>query len=283
MLLDEVSAPSRRWLYIRDTPAFASVVEEMRQASMGANDNTMTEADAHTATDTGTITSSITTALEGYSDDLTDEITFAGNRSKEIVYDNLIETNTASSSAGPAKYKSFGYKDDREMLRQTKSSSLKMWFLTASILLLASGFVAYKQLIQKEQDQVVSAQNQKDLGLLNYKVGRYDEALKNLRSAHNLNPQDSDIYLPLGILMIEYDGQTLVGKRLLEKIVDPALMVEATSGIGVANLYDDDYLSAEKNFKKVLKLNSTYLPAVANLGATYLKRGNYTTAKKYLE
>src|SRR5690606_4600246 len=108
-------------------------------------------------------------------------------------------------------------------------------------------------------------------------IGHYHEALNKLKS-HIPDPNlAGDLAIYYGPLVIQVEGQTVLGRRLLNAALAAKRpeVKQAYSGLGVADLIDGQLDSAEANFEKAMALDPDYVPAITNMAAVALQRGDY--------
>ncbi|MFA6056257.1 MAG: tetratricopeptide repeat protein [Thermodesulfovibrionales bacterium] len=116
------------------------------------------------------------------------------------------------------------------------------------------------------------------LGLVFYKRGDYDLALKNIRKVLRLDPNNSDAYYDLGNVLHD-KGQTAKSLTNYRKAIklNPKY-VEAYNNMGIAfqdNMQLDKALGC---YKKALNIDPNYAQAHNNLGVAFQEKGQLDEA-----
>lgn len=272
VVLDECATPFRRFRCIRDLPEFSNIVEQLRRESTSdIGEKTLTES---FTLQTASVTEPLhpDSSYSPYAD-----ITRANP--KEIVIEKLAETTTVSRGSSASRYQ-YGGQGEKSASEKAKLASQWMWWFTSLILLMVLGFVAFTVFIQRPkllqqsvQDLVLKGENYIEEGLLS-------EAHNTFSQAHSLDPGDTSFFHYLAPLIIQFDNQTVKGKRMLEEILvsQPNFATQIYTGIGLADLREEKLQDAEGYFKRALAGNRDYIPAIVNLGVTALKENEYDKA-----
>ncbi|MCB0419743.1 MAG: hypothetical protein KDD61_02035 [Bdellovibrionales bacterium] len=272
VVFDEVAQPMSRWRYIRDDEHFIKIVEELRTAEMSGGE-TMTQTE--TVRD-NTVTQ--TASSEFDIDEMTAEISSI-SESSEIVYEDIDESlDRIASQATPMSKQassSFGVVSEETMKNEVEKSTKSIWIVTALVILGVVGFFGYKNLYVKPKIKKAAAEV--DLSKANRAmvVGDDARALSLLKSALEVDPANEQILLELGIRLIQIEGQTVQGRRYLQKIVNGLYSKQAHVGIGIADLMDGSVDSAIDLFRKVLAQEPTYVDAHINWGVAELEKQNF--------
>jgi tetratricopeptide (TPR) repeat protein len=280
VILDEVSRPCGRWTYIRDEPSFASIVEEVRQKNMRMRDDADDTTHAE-HTDAPTRTVSLTDPLDPKADDLTEEIPFHERAKVQEVFYQSIDDNGPSHSSSEA----YVYEGDKIVQQQANKTAKSLWIVTIVLVCVTLAYVAMNRLVVSPAKNIILNQESKELAISFAEQGNYEQSLVYFRRAHELSPEDLSVYLQLAIIGIQLEGQTLIGKRLLERLLSEQSRghERVLTGLGLADLVDNNLNAAETRFNKALDVDPIYTPAVINLGALALKREDYARANNYLQ
>lgn len=124
-----------------------------------------------------------------------------------------------------------------------------------------------------------------DLGLVYFFRERYEQAVQHLERALQLKPDYAPAVNSLGNVYVarkEWDKAI----EIYERIVEDAFYATpyfALSNMGIAYYHKNDYPSAEKNFLEALKLSPDFTNALVGLGTTYIAMGRYPEAVIRLE
>lgn len=276
-LLDEASRPLRRWQSIQYHPEFADLVEELRKLSV----SDQTEV-SWTPTSTSGLTQTFTDLQDG---ELTEEITdvLSGfTQTKEIVIDNLPEQKDAKASPAMGRYQSQGVQQNMAIQKKAAGTTKWLWVLTSLVLVAAFAFVLKKKLDHKT-NRPQSAADLRESLTDDINVGAYRDALGLLKSFYPDPLKSGDFENYYGPLLIQLDGQTTLGRRVMEQISQHSggQSKQADTGLGLADLIDGNLNGARKNFEHALQLDPAYAPALNNLGVVYLSQGDYKLARSY--
>lgn len=268
--LDEVSDPGRRWRYIRDHSIFASYIEDLR-ASLG---------DKTSATSTTSLTDGITHRLSEDSqwDNLTDEVSNFSGSMKEIVYEDVASYDDLPKQETKARYQTVGVSE--QVAGTAYKWRQKLWLVVGGVVLIAGLFVYYERFIHEPIQKEAQAKDYLQEGLRFLQEGDYVMALDTLRRA---GISDARTNLLLGVLLIQVEGQTLLGKRLLDQVLSNPQgdQVRANTGLGIASLIESELEMAEAFFKKALEIDPLFLPPLVNLGVIAEQRGDRVSAQDY--
>ena len=115
--------------------------------------------------------------------------------------------------------------------------------------------------------------------------GDYKKSLDLFRRAHEIDPKDSSIYLYLGMLTVQVEGQGCEGRKILEKLlgIGDKDLKRVLTGIGLAQLKEGDFKGAEINFNKALDIDPLFQPALINLGAAAYYQEDWARASNHLQ
>jgi tetratricopeptide (TPR) repeat protein len=119
-----------------------------------------------------------------------------------------------------------------------------------------------------------------DLGLTYYYRDRYDQAIEHLQRAIQLRPDYAPAINTLGNTYSAM-GQWDKAIETYEKIIEDAFYGTphfALSNMGVAYYHKKDYAQAEHCFLEALKINPDFINALAGLGTMYIDQGRYDEA-----
>lgn len=274
--LDEISVPCGRWEYVRDVPAFAKVVEELRTRPLRSiSDDTATQSEEVTGA-----TESINTAQI---DDLTLELSQPKVQHVQDILFSSIDDQIASQSRLSGEL--FTHERDQKIKHQVEKSSKWIWTFTTVIIIMAMLFVVFQQFVAKPIKDRTQLEDSVTAGINSLESGDYGRALEHFKLANKLDPNDSSIYLYLGILMIQIDGQAYEGRQFLEKLIEISDkdLKRIYTGIGLGALKDGDYKSAENSFNRALDIDPLFQPALINLGAAAYYQEDWAKANNYFQ
>lgn len=273
-LLDEVQSPGRRWLTVQYHESFRAIVESVRKSSLSDK----TEGN-WTPTTTGGLTMTLTDVVDG---DLTEEITGYNNTQREIVIHNVHEqAQSVPVSLGSGRYQAAGAQNVAVQQRVEKTTR-GLWIVTAVILLAVGIFIFQKRVGKGALEPKATFASLKLDVVSDVQVGSYASALNKMKSYFPDPMQAGELSIYYGSLLIQLENQTLVGRRLLNNVISANRpeAKQAYTGLGIADLIDNQLDSAQENFNKALQIDAGYVPAQINLAVTALLKGDYEGARQ---
>lgn len=277
-VIDEVCSPLRRWQLLRDHPAFQDMLDELRQRTYGLDDST-TRLQGFTASMTETLTT-------GEDNEITADIMDFKTALKEIVLDNVPESAKAPSPiTPPARFQSAGDSAEQEVRRAAERGTRGLWLVTAIILtVIVSLLIARRVMVTN------SADNEKDVdplkaGLVNYGIGNYPKAMEFLKTAYLAHPDQREVWMPLALLSIHLDGQTVEATHLIQKAMEAKSQptAEILTAKGLAEIVDGNLTEAGKTLDQAIAIDPSYWPAKANRGVVLLMSKDYAGASVQLK
>jgi tetratricopeptide (TPR) repeat protein len=279
-VLDEISSPMRRWQTIQYHTEFKEVIDHLRRSNVSDK----TEASWSPGTATANMTQTLTDALTS---DLTSELDNAGTftpTAKEIVIHNIPESPSNSHAAAAGRFQP-AQNQNVAIQRQVEKTTRGMWIVTILVLAGVAFFIAQKKFTRLSLDAHFTPGSMKQNVTALLQTGQYAEALRELKSFYPDPNQAGDMAIYYGSLLIDVEGQTVVGRRLLNSVIAkhrPEIK-QAYTGLGVADLLDVQLDSAEDNFNKALAIDNSFVPAVVGSAAVALQKGDYPKAKSIAE
>lgn len=120
-----------------------------------------------------------------------------------------------------------------------------------------------------------------ELAFIYIKLGKGNSAEKLLRKAYEINPDNEEVLFMLGNICLKserYD-EAIKFYTPLSYLDHPVVHYN----LGLAYYYKGEYLEAEAEFKKVLKIDPGFPKVFETLGEILIKRGNYEEAIDYLQ
>jgi tetratricopeptide (TPR) repeat protein len=276
-VLDEVSDSLRRWQTIQYHTHFKEIVDNMRKASLSEK----TEA---TWTPGGAGTMGLTQTLTDISDsDLTEEVTMdleGFNTHKEIVIHDVREQSQLRAPETGGRYQA-QHGGNTAINRQVERTTRGLWIVTIVVLLAVIAFIVQRRYSGGQFEGRLPVQNLKQSVVNLVQIGHYSEALRELKNYYPDPVSSGDLAIYYGSLFIQVEGQTVMGRRLLNLVLASKRpeVKQAHTGLGVADLLDGQFDSAETNFEKALAVDPDYVPAILNVAALSLQKGDYRRSK----
>ncbi len=277
-VVDEVASPMRRWQIVQHHEKFRELVQRLRHHALAEN----TEAGfTPTHTDSTTnVTQTLTDLLES---DLTDELTESGRSftktSKEIVIENVVDESGPLPVVAGGRFQTQNTQGPA-VRRQADRTAKLLWMVTGLVLILVAGFVIFKRSTAPVRTANLSISAVRQNVINDVQVGRYSEALKLMKSYFTSADNAGELSIYYGILAIQIEGQTTLGRRLLNQVIasDRPEKKQAYTGLGVADLLDHDWSGALKHFESALRIDPDYFPALTNLAIVKSHLGDKTSA-----
>ncbi|NJL24469.1 MAG: tetratricopeptide repeat protein, partial [Calothrix sp. SM1_5_4] len=274
-VLDEVSPPLRRWQTIQYHGEFREIIDSLRKASLSER------TEASWTPNTANLTQTLTDVGDAeLTDELTGDLDGFTNTAKEIVVHNIPEQSQLPPSHGSGRYQpQFG--QETAIQRQVEKTTRGLWVVTVLILIGAAAFIVQKKMSTGNLEVKPTQTALKHSVIGQVQVGHYQEALRELKNYFTDPLQSGDLAIYFGSLLIQVEGQTVMGRRLLNTVLAAKRpeAKQAYTGLGVADLLDGQLDAAQENFEKALNLDGEYVPAIVNLAAVQLQKGDYTRAK----
>lgn len=277
-VLDEVSQPLRRWQTIQYHQQFREVVENLRKSSLSEKTET-------TWTPGGGLTGMTQTLTDLQDADLTEDITmdlesFTGSPAKEIVIHNVKEQSQISGPAGGGRYQPQSGQNTA-IQKQVERTTKGLWIFTFLVIFSVAMFIVYRRYSSGQFEGRLPVQGLKQNVVNMVQVGHYPEALRELKSYFPDPNLAGELAIYYGSLLIQVEGQTVLGRRLLNSVLSAKRpeVKQAYTGLGVADLLDGQLDSAETNFDKALAVDPDYVPAIVNMAAVALQKGDFKRAK----
>lgn len=278
--LDEACRSGDRWKYIRDEIIFSKVLEEVRMNNVrGVSDDTT----KRNIEDTGVTFTQTSLPLE--IDDMTEEITshLLKDSIKDISF--RAEDDHAPTQTKVSDIEGYSHANDFFVQKQANESAKWMWVVAILVIVVASATSVFKKYISLPGQMNAISSESTMAGLEAVDFGNYKRALDLLNRSNELNPNDTSIYLYLGILKTQIEKQPFQGRKLLEKLKDSNNkdLKLVLTGIGVSLLSEGDIRGAEYYFNKALDLDPLYDIAVINLGAAAMYSEDWARANIHLQ
>lgn len=271
-LLDEVCEPQSRWQPIRDHQSFVHILDEWNAMQNNSGDIT---------TNLSTVTGSVTEDINAVADEITAEVGEFQSQLKEIVYEDVRDTNNnRARSLGSSRYQVAGAADPLRIKAEAEKSAKWMWAFAFVVVGFVVGSLSLKRLWQSSgENKTVDYAAQ---GVALYKDGEFSAALELLKKASVETPKRKDVWFPLAHLLIQIDSQTLEGRKFLQLATEANTETSAAISnlVGLSYLIDGDYQKAKDAFSKALASDQLYLAAQANMGAVALALKKYDEAEQ---
>lgn len=115
------------------------------------------------------------------------------------------------------------------------------------------------------------------------KAKKYEESIKALQHAADLNPKQTDAYLNMGVFYDEMNNFEASVKNLRQAIALDTMPDGAYYNLGNSYAHIGNYSEAIRHYKKSLELNAANEDAVNNIGNSYAAMKDYENAIVYFK
>ena len=125
-----------------------------------------------------------------------------------------------------------------------------------------------------------------NLGLALRFLGTLDDALKAFNTAQSLDPENGEIYIQHGLILIGQEkNQQAVNKfkRAFESGLESDNQMVAHIGMGISYLNLDKPDDAINNFDAALQIDNENMPALTMKAGALLTREDFSMAKKVID
>lgn len=275
-ILDEASLPGQRWRSIREQPEFFDVLDEIRHAILKDAGSDFT--DSFTGS-----TTAINPAFDSQTPTADIPIMRRELSRAEVVVDRVTETPTPRTQQQP-NVNSYGLASDARIQEQVNRKVRFYWLLSTLIVVAAFAYVWDQQRKQVVQGKTVVRDDFAD-AMAAMEVGDMNIALEKFKNVYARDPNNRNLDVYLGALLIQLEGQTVLGRRLLTRSLESQgqFKKQAWTGIGLANMNDGEWASAEEAFQQALKEDAFFFPALINLGVLATQKRNWIQAKNFIQ
>jgi len=218
VVIDEVITPNKRWRYIRDEPAFALIVEEVRKASLGSREDTevgtSSASQTHTETFTGDISPDARTPRPSSYHD-------AQAVDPSMVVDAVYSEEKRAPgqrASRPSDVRSYGYGKDSRVQRDLNRTKRLVWLLTFVILLgIASFFMRFQAQDSSHESGESIFRLVKEASAAK-KVGDYARALDLAERVEAAGYIDPDLMIDMAAIRLRLENFTMPPARILDVV-----------------------------------------------------------------
>ena len=216
-------------------------------------------------------------------EELSDKISQV-TRTQEIVIHDLPEEKKSANVSG-ARYQATAMGQSLAAKKRTEATTKWLWITTVAVLSAALIFVVQrKNANPSESRPALSFETLQSQVPELVNDGDYASALKDLKEYFRDPMQSGSLGIYMGPLLIQVDGQTVIGRRVLNQVISSGKgdAILAYTGIGVADLIEGSLAAAQENFQRALTLDRQYVPGLIDLGATHFKRNEFDKARELI-
>jgi tetratricopeptide (TPR) repeat protein len=292
---DEARRCDRRWMSLREFNEFIPVIQSLK-FERETSELTVTTA---SATGTSTKTERISSESQG---DVTpppqgpplpptpsnrSEGSGNGNSPRQKMKD-VTPVREASFPNRPAHLtgKAFGLHNDLRLEREIEVKANSWRWLMLGLIILIIGGVGGVQVYQA-QKKTSEFTNGIQAALRYKSLQLYEQALNEFKKASLIRPPDFSVQAQMATLLIAVDGETVKGRRILEKAISTpgrsrTQMADDYTGIGLALLIQGEYKESEEALAKALSFDRGHLAANINLAWIHYTKKSYQEALRVL-
>ena len=284
-LEDSLCRPKKMWRKVSDYQNFQKIVKFLRDND-GSLENTSKQPldDSHTETvdhdlrQENTITQEIQTNSKNKSKRKSDK------SSDEIVIDDVDEVRSSRTEVKTSK-KSFGYIASEEAKSSANSFKNVLWKSIIGVLLVVVVGVVYKKIYIEPEDLMQTKLKLKALAIEQGRIGNYQLAKEYYEKLFELDKNDFETILRLGIYYIQLDKQNIKGQEMLKRVINrggPSPKF-AFAGVGLSYHNERAFSEAIHYYNKSLGIDKNFAPSLINIGSINLERGDFKEARKYFK
>jgi Tfp pilus assembly protein PilF len=284
--MDEVRRSDRRWQAIREVKEFIPTLQALKF------ENDSSELTQTIATTPGSSTK--TERISQIKDDMTPPpvIEIPVQQPAEIFRKTPMKDVTpvreSNGSERPAHLtgKAFGLQNDLRLEKEIEKKANSWRWVIIALVIFVFGVIGGVQVYYGQKK--TGDYEKKIRAALRYKsLQLFEQSLVEYKKTLLVKEPDLSIQAQMAPLIIAVDGETVKGRRILEKaIVMPgrprAQMADDYAGIGLSFLIQGDLKEAEESFSKALSFDRTHLAANLNLAWIKFSRRDYPEALKLL-
>lgn len=295
LVIDEVTLPMSRWRVIRDEPAFAAVVEEVRRSQITAREDT--EIQGYTTTFTSTELQS-NPAIQR--EQKTVPPAPGGDNSPDVstVHPSAlpVSSNTPSVFVSDGSLERGGELVREYGLAGEQKARIRLDFRTliwgvAIVVCGWAGWLVWRgpETRTAPSTPSVSANAQDLRRLLNEASSAWDRgdfvrALSLLRHADSIVPGRPDVVSRLAPLLVQLETQTVTAKRAIRDAManvgdnDNSRRAELELGLSLASLRAEEFNEAERHCRSAIAAAPSWFPARFDCGVVAFHKKEYSNA-----
>lgn len=268
-LVDEINSPFGRWKFVKDETQFSEVVKELK-----SRDENREDTQTMTATQTVTILTGTDSRL-----DLTPT-----PHMKDLFPE--FKPPTAPAKKANSEIPVYGMQNDAQFRGQIERRQKRNMLALAIVGLLVIGGVT-NYFFQGKKKKFRVSESFSELyneGMMLRSQGLNEEAIDVFRRAKAIKGNDERVDLELGYLKIAVEGQTLVGRRMLEKAISMTdkrdTYISAYTAIGLSYTLEGDLKNAEEVYNKALYLSPRHTIAKHNLAMLHFNQQKFDVSSR---
>ncbi len=262
VVIDEITTPNKRWRYIRDEPAFALIVEEIRKAHLNAREDTELGTVSKTFDDhmdrTGNFEPSTSTGFSRVEN----------IRDAEIVEESTAIPHPAKPGA-PPQMRSYGSASDQRVQQEASRGGRVIW-ISAFVILAVATFMfirlrsapAPNNVSGTSAELLAAAVKARTLGDYRQVIRIYEQ----LRTKPKVEP---GMLVDLATLRLKVGDSSTPASRILDSIQQKKLSSGVKARFYTATglnavIEDNDVAQAKSEFDRALNADRSFAPAAFN-------------------
>lgn len=284
--LDEVRRSDRRWQSIREVKEFIPTLQALK-FEQDSGELTQT-----TATTPGSATK--TERISTVKDDMTPPpvtdilIPEKGDVFRKTPIKDVTPVREVNGSERPAHLtgKAFGLQNDLRLEKEIEIKANNWRWIVIALVIIVIGVIGGVQVFHAQKK--TSDFEKRVRGALRFKsLQLFEQSLVEYKKALVIKEPDFSIQAQMAPLIIAVDGETVKGRRILEKaVIQPGRsrnqLADDYSGIGLSYLIQGDLREAEEAFSKALSFDRSHLAANLNLAWIMYSRKSFQEALKLI-
>lgn len=284
--LDEVRRCDQRWQVIREVKEFIPTLQALK-FEQDSGELTQT-----TATTPGSATK--TERISQVKDDMTPPpVTDIVIPEKPEVFrktpmKDVTPVRESNASERPAHLtgKAFGLQNDLRLEKEIEVKANNWRWILIALVVIVVGVIGGVQVFQAQKK--TSEYERRIRAALRFRsLFLYEQSLVEYKKALTIKEPDFAVQAQMAPLVIAVDGETVKGRRILEKsVIQPgrsrSQLGDDYSGIGLSYLIQGDLREAEEAFNKALSFDRNHLAANLNLAWIMYNRKAFHEALKLI-
>lgn len=285
-IIDEVRSPKKRWTYIRETPIFLDVVQNLRKEQANTSEETAS-AGTQTISKTAEVTRNDLTPTPLVITEVTPKA--LPDEENKVMETIAVKDVTPIVDTIPhiEPEKSFGSEDDnrlQQVIREkSKNFNLMLWGVVG-ILVLSVGFFIVNKMRAPTMDQkklIERALRYKSLHL-------YSQSLDAYKKAQVIKEPDFKTQLEMGLVLVQLEKQSLATRRVFisamsDSSMPPEQRVDALIGVGLSYMLENDLKMAQDYYQKALSFDPNNVPAQLNIAFLEIRKGDVGKAAELMK
>jgi tetratricopeptide (TPR) repeat protein len=284
---DEIASPFSRWRLAMYQPEFQEAIAQLSEAAQieSTHSSSVNTAATERTSKTNNTSNSIsrTKTISNFSQ---------GPVNEGMVTDVYVdEESTYVFSGNQEKIKApesdYAFVSEQVVTERVRDQSQGIWIITIVICIFLVASVAYFKFLQRTSDASAKFDDLLRQGILAKIHGENAKAVAIFRDLDPEHTENPDLLYHYGPLAITFEKQSLLGRRLMERLLSidfsGQYYVGAHTGIGLSGIFDGDLGLSSQHLKEAMLRDPSFYPATFNQGVVEYKLKNYVEAIKLFQ